>query len=68
MRTGDTEADKILDRLLAVPDADLKNVLSTAKEYMDHPSFKGVLGIPAGKRLLMQIKLALGEYEHKERT
>lgn len=60
---GHTEANRILDRLLALPDGDLRNALGAAKEHADNPAVAGVLNMPAGKRLLIQIQFGLDEIE-----
>jgi hypothetical protein len=60
-RTGRTEANALLERLLALSDGDLRNVLGAALEYADHPSIVGVSGLPAGKRLIMQVELGFSE-------
>jgi hypothetical protein len=61
-RTGLTIASKTLERLLALPDSDLRNALGVAKEYADHSSTVGV-GLSAGNRLLTQIEFGLKEIE-----
>lgn len=61
-QAGDaTAANRALDELLELAPNDLQNVLGIAREYSDHPSFRGRSG-PAGTRLLRQIEMALEEY------
>jgi hypothetical protein len=60
---GHTEANKVLERLLALPDGDLRNALGIAREYYDNSAVAGVQGLPAGKRLMIQIEFGLQEME-----
>jgi hypothetical protein len=62
-RSGKTEANRILERLLALSDGDLRNAIGVALEYKDHPSILGNAAMPAGNRLLTQLRLALHECE-----
>ena len=64
-RTGQTAANEILERLLALPDGDLRNALGIAVEYADNPAIAGVQAMPAGKRLMIQIEFGLSEVEPK---
>jgi hypothetical protein len=57
---GHTQANRVLDELLAMNDSDLRNALGIAREYADHPSILGV-GIPAGNRLLIQVEHGIKE-------
>lgn len=68
MKTGDTEANKVLERLLKLEDGDLRNCLGIAIEYHDHPTIKGKQNYPQGNRLMDQLKLALDEAELLNRS
>jgi hypothetical protein len=61
MEVGDTQASSLLEQLLALQDGDLRATLGIAQEYQDHPSIAGKTGIPAGNRLMMQLRMALDE-------
>lgn len=57
---GSTEANDILDYLLSLSEGDRLNALSIAREYADHASLARIR-MPAGTRLIMQLRLAIDE-------
>lgn len=59
MKTGNTEANRILAQLLALTDGDLRAVLTAAVAYGEHPSIRGQQNYAAGTRLADQIRMAL---------
>jgi hypothetical protein len=64
-RTGQTVANKVLEELLTLPDGDLRNALGIAQEYADHPDVAAKPNMPAGKRLLIQIRFGLQEVNYR---